>query len=117
VRAPTSTIGIAPNSSETHATASGTPLDDDRRDHREHDCRDQPAHRARRRRNACVVGRDRGELLLARLCTLAPERLHVEHQIEPQHSQQEAAAGADERGHRLATYTLIGTMSRDHSLR
>ena len=104
VRAATSATGATASASEIHATAAGTsPLaisHDDRGDRRQHDRRDQPVHRPRRRRDARVVGGDRGQHCLWQLARVGAEHLHVEHQVEPQHRQQKPAAGRHEGDHR-----------------
>ncbi len=58
-----------------------------------HDCRDQMAHRPRRRRRAMVVARDGRKHRLGQFAAPNTAHLDVEDQVHPQHGEQKPAAG------------------------
>jgi hypothetical protein len=62
----------------------------------EHYPADEMAHRLRSRRYAAVVGGDRVEDGLGKLGALLAQDLNVEHQIYPEHGEEEGAAGAED---------------------
>ena len=74
-------------------------LGDDGRERRHHDGGDQAAHGVRIGRDAAVVAGDRGQHVLGQRVLGAPQRLDVEHQVEPQDGEQEAGACGDEGDH------------------
>ena len=78
----------------------------DRRQHGEHD---EPAHRSGRGRDPRVVRRDRGQHRLRQLGAGVPSHLHVEHEVEPQHGEQEARARTRQRSHgrSLARHAVV----------
>jgi len=53
----------------------------------------------RRGRDPAVVAGDRGQGALGELTGAVSEHLHVEHQVEPQHGEQEPCSGGHECGH------------------
>lgn len=90
-------------------------LHDDRGQRRQHRRGDQAVHRPRCRRDPGIVGGDRGQHLLGQLAPrrppAVPGSLDVEHQVEPQHGQQEARAGRHEGVHRDTPPTTTGLTS------
>ncbi len=70
-----------------------------RADRGQHGQHDEPAHRSGRGRDPRVVRRDRGQHRLGQLGARVPSHLHVEHEVEPQHGEQEARARTRQRSH------------------
>src|SRR5205823_2333014 len=93
-------------------------LRDDRGQRGEHDRGDEPVHRPRARGDAPVVARDRAEDLLGQRSRAASvaQHLDVEHQVEPQDGEQEAAARGDEARQALGTGTSASIARRSSTL-
>ena len=66
----------------------------------EHGERDEAVHRERVGGDAPVVAGDRCQRRLGKVTPTVPAHLHVVHEVEPEHGEQEARTGRDERVHR-----------------
>ncbi len=75
-------------------------LDDDARQRRQHRERDEAIHRPGAGGHAGVVGGDRRQHRLRQICAVVvTTHLHVVHEVEPQHGEQEPDPGRHERFH------------------
>lgn len=74
-------------------------LGDDGGKRDQHEQCDQPVHRPSRRSHPPVVARDRGEHRLRQLTLTTPQRLNVEHEVEPEDRKQEPSTGSRESIH------------------
>ena len=104
VRAAASPIPNVASASDAHATQACTSWRDDLADHanqrREHRGGDEPVHRPGSRGDPPVISGDRVADFDREVSRAMAPHLDVEHQVEPQHREEEADADRRERVHR-----------------